>query len=185
MTSAKRTAPLVWIGICLAGACLVGMIPLDLYLIRALVFPQANSARPLPYDCLALMEDRSVVAFLNTTHTAYRSHDGGITWRMDPAIGSMTHCSGGWPATVGTQPPITFYFMQDLGLYQSLDGGETLTFVPIDLGETKYVSQAVVTQFDTLILSIGGGELFLRLPDGEWIRYREKSHELLPESEPE
>lgn len=54
-----------------------------------------------------------------------------------------------------------------------------------DVGETKYVPQAVVTQFDTLILSIGGGELWLRLPSGEWIRYREKSHELLPESAPE
>lgn len=170
----------LWVGfVAIIGLTLVWIGPhlLDAYWANA-------PRRPLPYDCLALMKDKSVVALSNVTYTAYRSNDGGITWSRDTTIDakqSTLDCSWDWPATVGTEPPINFYYMEDLGIYQSLDDGETLAFTPVDLGEGDITPEAVVTSFDTLIVSVGGGNFWLRLPSGEWIQYKEKSPALLLE----
>lgn len=171
--------------------CILAAIGVSLFLcivvfILVLVFrPGTAPRKPLAHDCLALMQDESVVVFLDTTQTAYRTRDGGMTWSRDATIEdmSMLRCSWTWPVTLETNPPIGFYAMESLGLYQSLDDGETLTSVPLDLADGQLVTQAVATRFDTLIVSVRGGELWLRLPGGGWIRYTERSRELAPEPE--
>lgn len=179
ITSRKHyTIAGLWVGfvaIASLALILVGPSLLDLLLTNM-------SPRTLPYDCLSLRDDDSIVLFSNVTYTAYRSHDGGITWSKDPAIDreAALPCSSNWPVTVKTEPPIDFYYMEDLGIYQSLDDGETLTSVPVVLHQEN-VPQSIATSFDTLVVSIGGGEAWLRLPDGEWVHYKEKPRKLLLE----
>jgi uncharacterized RDD family membrane protein YckC len=154
-------------------------------LLASSYFNSDRADQPPPPDCLAPMEDDSVILFSNVTHTAYRSIDGGMTWNRDKTVDQVSGlpCEWGWPAALNTEPPVTFYYMEDLGIYQSLDRGETLTLVPLELGED--LPSAVSTPFNTLIVSIGGGDLWVRRPSGVWIQYKERASELRLEPVPE
>jgi photosystem II stability/assembly factor-like uncharacterized protein len=186
---APRTVSRVWLRIGCGIAVAVGAVLIGVFACLAwLVVRAARDAYPASaYDCLASAEDGSLIVFLETTGTAYRSRDGGMTWSREATIEDRVgmRCSWSFPVVLESTPPVGFYVMQGLGLYQSLDGGETLTFIPLELQAGQMVTQGVATRFDTVVISVGGGELWLRMPDGEWIRYSQRSDELLPERAPE
>ena len=139
---------------------------------------------PSAYDCLVLMKDNSVIAMSGALGSPYHSSDGGITWVKDSKVDKKTiYCNTFmvWPISLNTQPPITFYYIENEGLYQSLDNGKTLTVVIIQQDEKTHVDYAVVTPFDTLVISSGNGNIWTRTLRGEWLQYKEKYPELLLE----
>jgi hypothetical protein len=143
------------------------------------LFVMLADMMPPPSNCLFFAEDGSLVAI--SLHSNYRSRDGGVTWVPVPEADQdeRDSCSYmAWPVTLETDPPITFHHDRSEGLYQTTDGGKTLTRVHVRPDEKTLVDFAVATPFDTLVIAMGNGDFATRLPDGEWLRFEDKYPEL-------
>ena len=118
---------------------------------------------PLYIDCLLVMEDNSVVALSNSIQVPYRSYDGGMIWVEDTSIDEDTsYCRTymSWPVAVHNDPPLSFFYINGEGLYQSSDDGLTLKLETIQPGVTTSIDYAVATAYDTLVISTGNGHFW-------------------------